>query len=129
MKNVVNNLMKRIIFIVSMCLLIIGFCEDCYAANATIKMSSNKKEVEVEEVIEVCIDIESEIDITEVRASIIYDTSMLELVTSSQTITETNGYLDLKDVTEDGKLRTYIIEFKALEMELLKLILQMRLLL
>jgi len=114
MKNVVNNLMKRIIFIVSMCLLIIGFCEDCYAANATIKMSSNKKEVEVEEVIEVCIDIESEIDITEVRASIIYDTSMLELVTSSQTITETNGYLDLKDVTEDGKLRTYIIEFKAL---------------
>ena len=104
----------RILIVLSMLILLRG--EDTYAANAKINMSTNKKSVEVNDLIEVSVDIESEIDIKSVKAAISYDSSMLEFVTSSQTVSKQNGYLKIEDKDEvESKLRTYIIEFKALK--------------
>ena len=90
--------------------------KDTYAANAKINMSTNKKSVNVNDVIEICINIESDIDIKSVKGAISYDSTMLEFVTSSQTISKANGYLKLEDTEEvESESRTYIIEFKALK--------------
>ena len=90
--------MKKIVgFLFVLCMIFLLSGEDVYAANATINLSTNKKSVDVNDVIEVCIDIESEIDIKYVKAAISYDTEMLEFVTSSQTISKENGYLKLED--------------------------------
>ena len=112
-----EDIMKKILsFLFVLCMVILLSKVDTYAANAQISMTTNKKSVDVNDVVEVCIEIESEIDIKSVKAALSYDSEMLEFVTSSQAITKASGYLKLEDNEEvASKLRTYIIEFKALK--------------
>ena len=108
--------MKKIFFLVIMSFLIICNVQVIYAGNATVKMSVGKEASDVGEKIEVSMDIESDKVIKDISAMLIYDESMLEYVSSSHTITRSNGSLKIKDSENTGgKLRTYFVEFKVLK--------------
>ena len=78
--------MKKIVFTIIIGIMILMNIDTVYADNATITFSTDKTYVGEEKNIEVMIDVESESVINGVTATIVYDSEMLEYISSSENV-------------------------------------------
>ena len=94
-----------------------GFKMTSSASSANISVTASSKSVKKEQLVDVSVKLSSDTLLEKVNATISYDDTILEFVSSNdQTAVGTSGIINISDTFETGAYeKTYALQFKAIE--------------
>ncbi len=101
-------------FLFTVLFIIIGG-KEAYAGNANIRFLTDNPAIDVGGTVNISIDIEADVELADVEASISYDQNILQFVSGGDFITGADGYLRLTDkASVGGTTRHYSLAFNVI---------------